>query len=253
MLKNMLENKKLFIFDMDGTLIESLGVWNEADKIFLKNVTGVLIGASIIGDERDNFLSTCKEDNPYIGWVNYIKTKYNIDEPLEDLVEYRQKICFDLIGLKLELKPYAKEVLTLLKENGYKLCLASSGAPTSIKRIFTEIDRTSFLGNGIFDLVLDSSSVKNLKPSPEIHERAISYFNIPKYEAVIIEDSKVGFDAANLSGIDAIIVKEPLNKDCEEIRKRAKYYIHSLEELYEIMLEITKKSPKLAKNTKNAL
>lgn len=247
MLKNMLESKKLFIFDMDGTLIESLGIWSEADQVFLKNVAGVSIDASKIGYIRDKFISECGNGDPYLAWVDYIKTEYNIDATLEELADYRKRICFDLIGARLTLKPYAKELLSLLKENGYKLCLSSSGAKSSIDRILYKIEATSFLGEDIFDLILSSSSVKKLKPSPEIHELALRHFGVEKNEAVIIEDSSVGLEAAKKAGIDAIIVKEVLNKDYETIKEESDYYIDSLEYLYKIMLEITKKSPKLGK------
>lgn len=245
MLISMLENRKLFIFDMDGTLIESLGVWAEADNIFLKEVAGIDIEASKIGAIRDNFISNCVRTDPYIAWVEYIKNKYSLDSPLEDLVNYRKKICFDLIGQKLRLKPFAKELLTLLREFGYKICLSTSGAPSSINRILYEIEATSFLGKDIFDLILSSASVSSLKPSPEIHEIALDHFKVDKEDAVIIEDSSVGLQAAKNAGIDAIIVKEVLNRDYEEVKKSAKYYIDSLEELYENMLKITEKKPKI--------
>ncbi len=247
MLKDMLENKKLFIFDMDGTLIESLGIWSEADQVFLKNVTGVSIDASKIGYIRDKFISECGSIDPYLAWVDNIRTNYNIDASLEELAAYRKKICFELIGEKLTLKPYAKELLSLLKGTGYKLCLSSSGAKSSIDRILYQIDATSFLGEDIFDLILSSSSVKMLKPSPEIHELALCHFGVDKSDAVIIEDSSVGLASARRAGIDAIIVKEVLNKDYEKLKEDADYYIDSLEYLYNIMQKITEKSPKMAK------
>lgn len=245
MLINMLKKKKLFIFDMDGTLVESLGIWNEADNLFLNNVANVDIGSFKIGEIRDRFISSYTNGNPYIGWVKYLKEKYKLEAPLEELCEYRKRICFELIGTKITLKPYAKEVLTLLKEYGYKVCLASSGAKSSIERILYDIEATSFLGNGIFDYILSSESITKLKPSPEIHANALNHFNIERENAVIIEDSKVGLESAINANIDVIIVKDELNKDIAEVKEDIDYYIDSLKTLYEAMLKITKNKPKI--------
>lgn len=244
MLTNMLKNKKIFIFDMDGTLIESLGVWGETEVTFIHNTTGIIVDKKEIGDIRDEFLGRSEDPNPYISWVAYLKELYQMTGDLDDLVEYRKSICYKILEDTVALKPYVENLLTLLKENGYTICLASVGAKESLNRILYQIPATSFLGNNIFDLIMDSSSVKKLKPNPDVHLKILEHFNANVEDAVIIEDSLVGLMAANNAGIDAVIVKEPLNKECEKVKNMASFYVDSLESVYNSMLEITKKRPK---------
>lgn len=244
MLTNMLKNKKIFIFDMDGTLVESLGVWGETEVTFIYNTTGTLVDKKEISDIRDEFLGNSKDPNPYISWVAYLKELYQMTGDLDDLVEYRKSISFKILEHTVSLKPYAKELLTLLKENGYTVCLASVGAKESLNRMLYQIPATSFLGNNIFDLIMDSSSVKKLKPNPDVHLKILEHFNAKVEDAVIIEDSLVGLMASNNAGVDAVIVKEPLNKECEKVKNMASFYVDSLESVYNSVLEITKKRPK---------
>ena len=49
----MLENKKVIIFDLDGTLIDSVGIWNEIDRRLIAEVGTIAVGDEDIGKQRD--------------------------------------------------------------------------------------------------------------------------------------------------------------------------------------------------------
>ena len=49
----MLENKKVIIFDLDGTLIDSIGVWSEIDREVIKTIGDGTIDDIDIGKQRD--------------------------------------------------------------------------------------------------------------------------------------------------------------------------------------------------------
>lgn len=245
MLTNMLRTKKLFIFDMDGTLIESLGVWGSAEVEFIYQVSGIKVDKKEIADFRDQFLGSCISSDPYYSWVAYLKECYHMPGEVDDLAEYRKSICFKILEETVSLKPFAKELLILLKENGYLVSLASAGALESLNRVLYKIPATEFLGNDVFDLIMSSSSVEKLKPAPDIHLKTLEYFNLKREDAVIFEDSLVGLMAAQNAGIDSIIVKEPLNKECRKVKDMATYYVNSLEEVYNSLLEIVQKRPKI--------
>lgn len=244
MLTNLLKNKKVFIFDMDGTLIKSLGIWDNSDSFVIKELTGLYVPPVELGAFRDKFLGECKSDNPYYDYVVCLKKKYNIECDIEDLIEYRKTVCYEALNT-LKLKPYAYELLTLLKSLGYKLCLATCGAKDSLARILYQIEETKVLGDNIFDIILKQGDIINLKPAPDIHLKLKELIGFDNEEAVVIEDSLVGLEAARNAGLDCIIVKEEYHQNEDEIKKNAKFYINSLEELYNCVLEIAKNKPKI--------
>lgn len=244
MLANILKNKKVFIFDLDGTLIESLNIWSEADCYVIKELTGITVDPAELGHERDLFLAECKSLEPYREYVLYLMETYNLNVDFESLREYRRTVCYKMLET-VKLKPYAIELLRLLKNMGCKLALATTGAKESVNRILNEIEATKALGDNIFDVVMRQADVDNLKPAPDVHNKIKEILGFREEEAVVIEDAVVGIEAAKNANLDCIVVKEPYHYDQEAIINNAQIYVNSLEEVYNIMKELANNGPKL--------
>lgn len=244
MLDELLQNKNTFIFDLDGTLIDSLWVWNRTDTMLLNDLAHVSISELDIGKIRDEFLAQVKSSNPYVDYVIYLKDKYNFTQEIEKISEYRSYVASELMQT-ITLKPYVKEVLTYLKKLNMTICLATTGSYHHVQNIFYNNENTNFLGNNIFDSVATQNDVINLKPSPDLHLLLQERLGFKKKDAVIIEDSTVGIGAAKSAGIDYITVKEEHNLEQEKIIKMSKYYIESLEILYNYLRDIHENKPKI--------
>lgn len=237
---NILDNKNVFIFDLDGTLIDSISVWNKIDATFIRKTMGAEIDEDIIFRDRDRFLANCKEKNPYVEYVKYLKKKYYLFGDIDDLVNFRIHITREMLSL-IELKPYAIELLTLLKKLNKTLVLSTTGAKTNVERILYSLSNTMELGNNLFDLVLDQSCIKNLKPSPEIHLNAQKTLGFKSDEAVIIEDSYMGLNAAKNAFIDCVIVYDKYNEFYKQyLVENADLYVQSLKDVYDLVPKLTK-------------
>lgn len=244
MLDELLQTKKVFIFDLDGTLIDSLRIWNIADITLIKDLTGINVDELVIGKERDEFLAQTKSVNPYFDYIIYLKDKYNIGQNIDEIVAYRSYIAQELMKT-ITLKPYVKEVLILLKKLGMSICLATTGPYRQVKNIFEVYENTKFLGNNYFDSIVTHEDVVNLKPSPDAHLLLQDRLGFKKEEAVIIEDSIVGIGAAINAGIDFITVREDNNLEQESIKKLSKYYIDSLQILYDNLVNLAQRDQKI--------
>lgn len=250
MLENILKDKDTFIFDLDGTLIDSVGIWNKIDQKLLKDIGGVLVSEEVINLNRDQIIGSSTSGSPYVDYVSYLNDKYNLGKTVEELVSYRVAIMSEILANDVKRRPYAKELIELLRELGINLVLATTTTRRNLATYCNDnLDTMELDLENNFSLILSMEDVTSFKPNPEIFNKVVDILKIDKDKAVIIEDSIVGIKAANASGIASIAVREEHSKETmEELKNRADAYVDSLKEIYDIM---AKKIVKKAKKPQN--
>ena len=74
----MFENKKVIIFDMDGTLLDSVGLWNDTDRYLIETYGQKPAPAlEVIGAERDKVTGRFRDaENPYLAYCEYLRRQY---------------------------------------------------------------------------------------------------------------------------------------------------------------------------------
>lgn len=88
--------------------------------------------------------------------------------------------------------------------------------------------------NKIFDIILTREDASEMKPSPEIFNRAVNKLCVTANECIIFEDSLVGVEAANAAGIDVYaIYDENSKKDRSEIARLSNAYFENYKEIME--------------------
>ena len=71
------KKKRYIVFDMDGTLIDSIGIWNQTDQKLIEKYAKINIDLDKIQCDRDSFLHTMQTGNTYIEYSKYLINKYN--------------------------------------------------------------------------------------------------------------------------------------------------------------------------------
>ena len=183
--------KKLIIFDLDGTLLDTLVDLKNAVNVALlhynfpqKDIEHV---RKSIGNGVNKLIARClpdAEDNPlYLDVLNYFKTEYS-------------KHSLD------NTKPYdgIKEILINLHKQGYKLAVCTNKVDEIAKTI---IDR--FFPN-IFDYVQGDVPFLKKKPNKEMIEYVLKHFNFSKKDALYIGDTNVDEETAKNADVDYILV-----------------------------------------------
>lgn len=223
----MLENKKVIIFDLDGTLIDSVGIWNEIDRRLITEVGTKAIGDEDIGKQRDEKLKEySKHGDAYLLYCGFLKEKYGAELSKEEIKKLRYEIADNYLRNVIDYKPKAEEVLKYLKRKGFTLVIASTTNENTIeiyKKYNQNIIRKANFDD-MFTLVYSKGAVKELKPNPEVHYKILSELNVKPEECLIIEDALIGVEAARNAGIDVAVMYDKYSDgNRDEINSLAQY------------------------------
>lgn len=241
----MLENKKVIIFDLDGTLIDSVGVQNDIDKTLIKKIGNREIDNVDIGKQRDFKLKEySKSKDTYLEYCGFLKEKYDSKLSKQEIKKLRYEIANQYLRT-IDYKPNVEKLLKYLKEKGFILVIATTTNDYTIK-IYRKDNKKIIQKariDDIFTLVYSKDSAKELKPNPEIHYKILKELDVTAEDCLIIEDSLIGVEAANNANIDvAVIYDKYSDGNREEINKLAQYYFKNFKEMLNyIKKELDKK------------
>lgn len=182
------------IFDMDGVLIDAkdwhYDALNKALAIF-----GLTISRH---DHLVTFdgLSTGQK-------LKMLSRTYVLPESLHDFInEMKQQYTMDITHQLCKPVFHHQYALSKLKENGYKMAVASNSIRNTVKVMMEKSALIEYL-----DFYLSNQDVSRGKPDPEIYNLAIKKLGLLPEECVIVEDNENGIKAAKASGAHVLKVE----------------------------------------------
>lgn len=213
----MLENIKAAIFDMDGTLVDSMWIWDKVDKEFLAS-RGI--------DYPEN-LKTEISHLSFEGTVRYFKETFGLEETLEDISREFNELAYNAYRNDVKLKAGAKEYLEKLKANGIKIGLATSNSIPLLE--------VTLKNNGIyeyFDAITITDEVKRGKNHPDVYLLAAKKLGVNPEACLVFEDILPAIEGAKKAGMKVIAIYDKFSDfQREDIIKMADRHILEYSEL----------------------
>ncbi len=235
----MFQGKRVVIFDMDGMLIDSVGVWNEVDKELVRRIGGGEQDGDALQHQRDEILRRYAADSdPYGKYCQYLKAEYGAEQSAEDIYSLRYSIAQHYLINVVDYKPGAELFLRELRARGFRLSVA-----TTTRRRTVDIYRTrnrNILGKApideFFSPVYAREDVSRMKPDPEVYFRVMSETGAAPEECLIFEDSLIGIESAKNAGIQAAAVYDRYSDgERAEINRLADWHIDDYAQALEML------------------
>jgi HAD superfamily hydrolase (TIGR01509 family) len=211
---------KAVIFDLDGTLIDSMLVWINVDKEYLtkRNIP-----------VPDDLFKDVEGGNNFVEIAHYFKKKFNLPDSIEEICSEWTNMVAEYYKKDVKLKPGALELLQFLKEKDIRI-----GVGTSNSKYLAE---TVLQANGVlvyFDSIIAGCDDIKGKPFPDIFLKAAKELNVLPQDCLVIEDVLVGVQAAKNAGMDIYaIYDEYAAHETEQIKQNADFYAEDFGKILE--------------------
>ncbi len=205
------------VFDLDGTLLDSMHIWHDVDVEFFKRRNLPL---------TTDYIDVIKNMHLPAAAV-YTKGKYNLSESADTIVEEWLQLCREAYLSNVDLKLGVYDYLKKLHDNGIKMAFA-----TASEKVVCE---QTLKNHGIFDFFTDFAYVSEInigKTEPDIYLLASERIGVKPQECIVFEDIIEGIRSAKKANfITCGVFDKSSARDEVEIRKVADYYINSFKEL----------------------
>ena len=198
---NMYNTNKIhaIIFDMDGTVLESEGLFSMAEQKLLADY-GVNINLDALSEFRG-----MSEDNFYPHFIN----KFQICDSIENLKNKLKEYLFAIMESHLcYIDGFQSFYQDTIQKHNLKTALVTNTSIDIVKKVKGFIDIESYI-----PLIITSSDVSQPKPSPIPYSSAMRDLSVAPEETIIIEDSSVGLLSALDSGAEVFGITSTASRD----------------------------------------
>ena len=213
----ILNDKKAVIFDLDGTLVDSMWMWKSIDIEFLGRY----------GYECPDDLQKVIEGMSFSETAAYFKERFRLPLSLEEIKAIWRDMSIDKYRHQVPLKKGAGEFLEFIRSQGWRCGIATSNGRDMVEAVLESLDIRCY-----FQTVTTACEVKAGKPEPDIYLKVAEELGAAPRQCLVFEDVPAGILAGKRAGMTVCAIEDPFSAPMrEEKRKLADYYINDYFEL----------------------
>lgn len=204
------------IFDFDGTLFDSMYIWDEVGEDLLK---------SLNKKAKPGFREKIK---PMSLWqsASYCKEEYGIKLSVEEIIVRINDIVSDYYINKVEPKPYVKDFLESLRKKDIKMCIATVSDKALIESALKRCDLEKY-----FTDVLDCKDIPEGKQSPEIYLKALEVLGSKPENTCVFEDAAHALITVKSAGFIVAAIYDSFENDQNMVRRTADIYLENYKDV----------------------
>lgn len=207
----MLKDKQAVIFDLDGTLVDSMWMWEAIDVEYLGRY----------GHTLPEELQTQIEGMSFTETAIFIKERFQIPDSIEKMKADWLEMAREKYRTQVPLKKGALSFLQMLKKRGLRIGIATSNGVELVREVLESLNITPY-----FDSVHTCCEVKRGKPAPDIYLLVARELGVDPGACLVFEDVVAGIMAGKNAGMTTCAVEDTCSlAQTKEKMELADYYI----------------------------
>ncbi len=207
------------IFDVDGTLLDSMFIWDTIGETYLRS----------IGYEPREKLNEVFKNMSLFQAARYYRTEYGVTLSIDEIMNGVNAMLERYYRFEVSLKPGVAELLAQLQASGVKLCIATA---TDRYLVEAALERCGVLS--CFGAIFTCNEVGHGKDEPDIFEEALRFLGTEKAETVVFDDALYAVRTAKEAGFPVAAVYDSHERSQVEVCARSDLYLEDLTQLVEL-------------------
>lgn len=193
----MLDGKEAVIFDLDGTLMDSMWVWSKIDVEYLQR----------FGSEVPEDLHEAIEGMSFVETAKLFQKRFGIPDTIEEIIEEWNQMAFRMYVEEVPMKPGAYNFVKEIRKKGMKTAIATSNSTRLVEAVL----KVHGLENA-FDAIVTADEVPDGKPNPQIYLEAAKRIGTEPSKCLVFEDICNGILAGKRAGMEVCAVKDDFSE-----------------------------------------
>lgn len=215
-MRNFTKDIKGVIFDVDGVLLDSMGIWTDLGARYLLS----------IGKSPEEGLAGILFSMSMEQGAEYLREHYSIDLTADEIGKGLQDMLRDFYYHEVQAKPGAEQLLQAVRDAGLRITAATSSPREHIGKA---LERNGLLG--YVDRMFTNAEIGKSKHSPDIYNAAAGHMGTAASETCVFEDSLYALKTAAAAGYLTVGVYDSKGEsDQYGLREAADVYIRDLTE-----------------------